>query len=352
MTMCVSTRNIELKPDSHRPIPVAAAVIKNGAGQVLLSQRSLHQPEGGKWEFPGGKVEAGETVEQALHRELLEELGIRPTQISFLLRVPFRYEKLSVELFIFEVHAYQGRVVANEGQPLTWVDPAQLAELTTPAANQGILTALRLPSLVGVTPEPELMPNADHRFLERLEAVLLAGVPMVQFRAKGLQLTQKMALANASRTLCDEYGSFYLHNGSVEEAIKLNAEGVHFDSHRLRHCTNLRKHPRLLYSSACHSMDELQMATQLQMDFVFISPVSATHTHPEAVPLGWQKTKELLDLAPMPAYLLGGMGGDDFKQAFEFGAQGLAFTSALWQESESIPSILGAAVRVPYGIRV
>ncbi len=343
-------RNIELKPDRHSVLPVAVAIIKNTAGQVLLSQRSSHKPEGDKWEFPGGKVEAGETVEQALQRELLEELGIQPTHINFFMRVPFSYQQLSVELFIYEVHAYEGLAVSNEGQPLAWVAPGQLANLSIPAANQAILNGLRLPNLVLVTPEPDPKQAPEHSFLPRLEQLLKAGVPMVQFRVKGLDLKQKMALARVSRELCREYGSFYLHNGSLQEALKLDADGVHLDSHRLKNSGCLRKNPKLLYSSVCHSIDELQLAKQRKIDFIFISPVCATASHPGSVPLGWDKTKELLDLAPMPAYLLGGMNADDFKRAFDLGAQGLAATSILWQAIESVPSILSRAVRIPYQI--
>jgi len=123
-------------------IDVAAAVIINTHGQVLLSLRKPETHQGGKWEFPGGKFEAGETAELALQRELREELGIDVGDTEPFLEVSYRYPEKSVQLHVLRVLSYEGTPCGLEGQKVEWFDVDRLAELEFPDANYPILEKL------------------------------------------------------------------------------------------------------------------------------------------------------------------------------------------------------------------
>lgn len=108
-------------------------------GEFLVAQRKKHQHQGGKWEFPGGKVELGETVEQALIRELQEEVGITPTQFQSLIQVEHEYPDLSVQLDTWLVTSFQGAAHSCESQNIEWVTLETLRALNFPDANLAIL---------------------------------------------------------------------------------------------------------------------------------------------------------------------------------------------------------------------
>ena len=124
-------------------LKVAVAVIER-EGKILISRRSRLAHQGDKWEFPGGKLESGESSSQALCRELYEELGIVPTRYEPLITVQHRYVDRPVEIFVFKVTAFSGIPEGREGQPVRWVGVESLDNFTFPAANLPIISALRL----------------------------------------------------------------------------------------------------------------------------------------------------------------------------------------------------------------
>lgn len=125
---------------------VVAGVLLAGDGRVLLSQRPPGSHLAGSWEFPGGKLEPGESAFEALRRELLEELGIVVTQqASPLLTVPWRYGERVLRLETWWIGTWQGEPHSREGQALRWDWPMQVdAEVLAPA-DRPILDALRAP---------------------------------------------------------------------------------------------------------------------------------------------------------------------------------------------------------------
>lgn len=123
-------------------VHVAAAVIHRGDGSILIARRPVHVHQGGLWEFPGGKVEGGETVTQALARELCEELAIQVVAAEPLLVVRHDYPDKAVLLDVWCVTEFAGEPVGNEGQPLCWVGVAQLRDYPFPEANQPIIEAV------------------------------------------------------------------------------------------------------------------------------------------------------------------------------------------------------------------
>jgi len=118
-------------------------VIRDATGAVLVARRHAHLHQGGLWEFPGGKIDDGESCHAALCRELAEELDIRVEAAEPLLDVEHRYPDKRVRLEVWTVTSFSGTPRGLQGQPLEWVDAARLDPACFPAANAAIIEALR-----------------------------------------------------------------------------------------------------------------------------------------------------------------------------------------------------------------
>ncbi len=121
---------------------VAAAVIYNSDGDILIARRPEHKHQGGLWEFPGGKVETGESLLKALARELKEELGISQITASPFIQITHHYPERSVLLDVCRVTAFQGEAIGREGQPIAWVSPNTITDYDFPEANAPIIEAV------------------------------------------------------------------------------------------------------------------------------------------------------------------------------------------------------------------
>lgn len=126
-----------------REVHVAVGVVLDPLRRILLSKRATDAHQGGLWEFPGGKVEAGESLADALARELREELDITPRHSTPLLEVRHDYGDKRVFLDVHVVWEFEGEPRALEGQPLAWVAAADLAAYDFPAANVPIVEAVQ-----------------------------------------------------------------------------------------------------------------------------------------------------------------------------------------------------------------
>ena len=123
-------------------IDISIAIIKNTEQQFLITLRPDASHQGGKWEFPGGKVEAGETIEQAMCRELYEEVGLTARQYKLFEKLFFDYGDKQLNLYFFVVEGFTGEALGKEGQPLRWVSKTQLAEYEFPEANRAVIAKL------------------------------------------------------------------------------------------------------------------------------------------------------------------------------------------------------------------
>ena len=310
-------------------IHVAAAVIRGKDGQILIAKRCDDKHQGGLWEFPGGKVEAGETAQAALARELEEELGILVTTARPLIQVRHDYPDKHVLLDVWDVSAFTGEPHGAEGQPLAWVSAKQLSEYEFPAANRPIVAAARLPEHYLITPEGLSGPQ----LLRGIQAALKSGIRLLQLRAPAMFDAQYRDIAVDALGLCAGKAQLML-KGPLEWLGDFPAAGWHLTAQQLRELSaGGRPFPSERWLAAsCHSADELALAAQMGVDFITLSPVQATQTHPEAQPLGWAQVAELLQGFNQPAYLLGGVTPTNVEQAWQVGAQGVAGIRAFWPE--------------------
>lgn len=307
-------------------IHVVAAVITNPRGDVLISLRPAHAHQGGRWEFPGGKVEAGEDAFAALARELDEELGIAIASARPLIRIPHCYPDRQVLLDVWRVSRFTGTPHGREGQRIAWVAPAELDASVFPAANRPIVTAARLPDRYLITPEP----GADFR--ARLERALAAGISLVQLRAKEQDSNDYAALARAVCTRVHAADAQLLLNAEPDLAIEVGADGVHLTTQRLMALSQRPLPATMWVAASCHAADELQQAVRVGCDFAVLGPVQPTQSHPSAPHLGWGGLQALTEQAPLPVYALGGLDARHLAEAWAAGAQGIAAIRGLWPE--------------------
>ena len=121
---------------------VAGIIFDPSRHSVLLARRKPEQHQGDLWEFPGGKQEAGESQQEALRRELFEEIAIRPDAVSFRRSIEHRYDDKAVRLHFWDVDSFTGTPAGCEGQLLRWVPVVELAQFSFPAANQAVVEEL------------------------------------------------------------------------------------------------------------------------------------------------------------------------------------------------------------------
>jgi 8-oxo-dGTP diphosphatase len=310
----------------NKIIEVSAAVLQRPDGSFLLAQRPADKIWAGYWEFPGGKVELGETAHDALVRELHEELGITvETVYPWVTRV-FVYPHATVRLNFFRVTAWRGELHPHEGQQFAWQSsPLEVTVTPVLPANAPVLRALELPTLYAISNAAELGVKA---FMRRLEAALTNGLRLVQLREKNMSSGQLRVLAQQVVSLVHKHGARVLLNGDVTLARELGADGVQLTARQL---FELRERPSVDWCAAsCHDAEELHRAEKLGCDFALLSPVLATQSHPGAPHLGWEKFSTIVENSSIPVYALGGLIHDDTKTAWQHGAHGVALLRQAW----------------------
>jgi len=306
-------------------VDVVAAVILAPDGRFLLARRPEGKPYAGYWEFPGGKVEAGETLFHALARELQEELGIEVERADPWLVRFFEYVHASVKLHFFRVVAWHGEPHGREGQELSWQTPGSVEVAPLLLANGPILRALELPPIHAVTNIAEM---GEAPFLAKLVAALEQGLRLIQLREKQFSVLELERVAHRVIELAHPYDAKVVINGDDRLVKSVGADGLHLPSAALMALT---ARPQTgLCGASCHSATELARAAELGLDYVLLGAVLPTLSHPGAVTLGWDGFAALIKNYPLPVFALGGMSPGCLGTAQSYGAHGIAMQRAAW----------------------
>lgn len=194
-------------------------------------------------------------------------------------------------------------------------------------------TAAPLPRCCVITPEPASASAADcAAFLDRLSAVLARGETLVQLRVKSLDAAAFAPLAAAALARCDAAGAQLMLNGPIDAAgvMRLDGAGWHLDGTALRAAAQRPLPAERRVSAACHTLDDLLLAARIGADFVTLSPVLPTLSHPGAATLGWARFDALAAQATMPVFALGGMTRAHLDDARRHGACGIAGIRGFW----------------------
>lgn len=312
-------------PSPLRSIHVMAAVITDARGRILLARRTEGRDLAGRWEFPGGKQEPGESPEDALVRELREELGIEARVGDPIISVPQQYPDKRLCLDVRHLTGWTGTPRGHEGQALAWVAPDKLARYDMPPADRPVVAALLQPDRYLVTPEPD----DPARWFFALEQALASGIRRVQVRARSLSGEAWKTLAQRAVAQCREAGAEVLLNGDIELARELQV-GVHLRASQLA-ALEARPLPEgVSVAASCHTAGDLQQAQRSGCDFAVVGSVHPTLSHPDGELLGWPGFAGLREGVSLPIYAIGGMTTADITDARRHGAQGIAAIRGLW----------------------
>ena len=304
---------------------VAVGIIRDTSGRVLVNQRQPGKPFAGKWEFPGGKIGPGENAAQALVRELDEELGIKVQQQRPLITFPYTYDDLTVRLCVNEVLNYQGSPQGLEGQALNWAAPSDLRRIDLLEANTAIIRAVILPRLCLITDAERF---GTTRTLDRLAKHLESRRALVIVREKSMARSGLETFIEDIRDICRANGSIMCIHADCDIDPEGKVDAIHLPARALPEQSLLENAG--LVGISCHTEEELRVAGERGADYALLSPVKPTGSHPDAVPLGWNRFKRMCEEIPMPVYALGGLAFEDQDTAIEHGAQGVAILSAAW----------------------
>jgi len=305
---------------------VVAGVITDARGRILLARRTDGRDLAGLWEFPGGKVEPGETPEAALARELREELGIDVCVGDAVIDVPQQYPHKRLRLDVRRIASWQGTARGLEGQALAWVPPERLSRYPMPPADRPVVAALLQADRYLVTPEPA---DSEAAWLSTLEAALDAGVRLVQFRVRDGDDARRQRLLAQAVALATSAGAQLLVNGDAALA-KTFGIGLHLRAAQLRALAQRPIDAGLPLAASCHDAEELRLADELGCDFAVLGSVATTPSHPGQAGIGWDGFARLRETASLPIYAIGGLAPDDIATARAHGAQGIAAIRSLW----------------------
>ncbi|MDS1139224.1 Nudix family hydrolase [Pusillimonas sp. SM2304] len=311
-------------------IKVAAGLILQPDGSLLLAQRPSDKPWPGWWELPGGKIEPGETTLQALARELKEELDIEVTNATPWVTYTHEYPKNIVQLAFCRVTGWTGEPTGVEGQTLAWVTPgAQLDVGPLLPATEPPLRWIQLPDRYLLTS----IGGSDGlgAYLDKLAQALQNGLKLVQFREPGwVAQSEQDAYAAFKRVvqLCHRHQARCLVNSGHPESWWAQADGVHFRAADARALADAgaeikNKVPGLIAVSA-HDAQDLKAARALEADFAVLGHVLDTPSHPDQPGMGWPGFASVMSDAGLPVFAIGGQSAATLDTARQHGAHGIA----------------------------
>lgn len=312
----------------QKRVHVAVAVIRNkihpGASQILITQRAKDAHQGGLWEFPGGKVEASETVQQALGRELEEELGITIEQETLepLIQIRHDYPDKHVLLDVWFVDDFSGEPYGREGQPLQWVGADELHTYAFPAANLPIIRAVNLPRRYLITPEFDTF----REFQAYIKKSMAFGFSLIQVRQHHLEDGIFLNWAEELMASLDtERQAQIVWNRALPVLNQLPIGSAwHLNSASLVQAVKQHQDLPSFFGASCHNAEELALAESLGVSYALLSPVHETLSHIGQSALGFARFEEMVSRCTVPVYALGGLDESNMHEAVSRGAQGIA----------------------------
>ncbi len=305
-----------------KTIKAVVGVLRNKNQEILIAKRKKEQFMGSFWELPGGKIEADESKKQTVIRELKEELGIQVNQLILHQTMMHKYEDRIVQLSIYNINEYQNTPLSAEAQAISWVNIDDLHNYKLLPTMKAFIDSITLPDKYWITPSTD---HQSDEWMERFNQKLTQDITLIQLRSKTKldngfiqqihdkckQNNIKLLLNTVNKTFDELYCDGW--HITTTEMLKLNKKP----------CANNKP-----LGASTHTLTEALKAQAMGADFVVISPVQVTKTHPDTLPLGWDSAKEVVDKLNIPVYFLGGMGLKDLEKTIKLGAQGIAGVSA------------------------
>ncbi len=316
-------------------IHVVAGIIRHPrkSNKILISRRKKGQHLENLWEFPGGKMEPGESRFFALQRELREETGIMVHAALPFQSVYHRYQDKNIHLDVWEIKNYTGQAKGREKQEIKWVEQKDLTKYDFPDADKPVLKALSLAPHLLIT--PDIPGQSVSSYLDQFEQLMeRQHYPLVLFRSHQLDDKTYADVAKKLRNVgANHHADIIIHRPRLE-----SLQSALFESFQWRHLNSLvlqslQSSPfdkACKVSASCHDLAELKMAERLNCDFALLSTVRDTASHPGRKAKGWNGLKQIVKKVNIPTYALGGVRRKDLCSARFQGAVGVAGISDFW----------------------
>ena len=283
-------------------IEVVVGVIHNDSKEIFISRRKKNQFMSGYWELPGGKVENNEDLSSALKRELFEEIGIKIEKYNLIQTIQQEYPKRIINLSVYVIEKYSGTPVGKEGQDFSWSSIEKIEEYELLPTMLKIINRLSLPNSYWITPDNH---NSNSVF-EECNQRLSEGVKIIQLRSKS-QL-DKAYIDNFNKLCQLNQAKLVLNMPHID--FDEPCDGWHLTSIELM-TTSTREFPDdKLFGASAHNLIEAKHAEKISVDYISLSPINETPSHPQTQILGWEKASEIISQCKVPIYLLGGMNKD------------------------------------------
>lgn len=305
--------------DPNLSIHVVAAVIVDPRGYYLLSRRQESSDLPGLWEFPGGKREAGETSEDALRRELYEELGITAEIGDPLIQVPQIYPHKKIRLEVRHVRAWTGSLHGREGQALMWVDPHKLLRYSMPSADLPAVAALLDPDQLWIADfsdddlqcwDEQLNDLLDHcssRMI--LQRSTRSSLETWQQLLRTCVRAHRRSLSKVQCLLADQ----------IDLARELDL-GIHLSEDQLRACRQRPLASDQLVGASCSSLEGLRYAQQIRCDYAVLT-ITPTSFLPSVQ--DWQTFEHFRARVSLPLYVADIGAESNVFGVRQHGAQGI-----------------------------
>ena len=292
------------KPTIH----VAIAILLH-QDKVLVGWREAKQHQGNKHEFPGGKVEEGESPLAACRREIYEEVGIGLQDWHAFDVIRHEYDDVIVNLHLF--HAIVPSALLNEiQQPWRWYSRDELLSLNFPKANQAMIKRLHWAHQIKIS---DRLNALDALKLDQLMYWRVEGTQAQIIEISGLSV-EKLSVLIVNIELYQQLNSIQQHAISA----------IHLKQSQVMALMQGDLITGKRYIAACHDLVSMKQAEKIGCDAILLSPVLATETHPEDRALGWEQFKNFAAQVEIPVFALGGMQTGDLLTAQQQGAYGIA----------------------------
>ena len=311
---------------NSRSINVSVGVIRDKDQKILISKRRQGVRHQGLWEFPGGKAKQNENPLETLKRELFEELDIQTVNALLMTELVEKVGNLTINFTLFNVFKWKRKAISKEKQQIEWVSENQLHKYKFPKINNIFCKFIRTPPLILVTDQM----NEPEKFFNELETFEDSGVDLVQLRPKIADAFRLDFFKSKIYQIANSLDLKLMLNGSLASFDSKIYAGLHLPFYEAAKLHSRPISNESLLSTSCHSIEEVKHAELIDVDFLYLSPIKKTATHPSAEPMGWYKANELRQLTSFPVYALGGMTVDELYTAKSLGFRGIAVKGNLW----------------------